>query len=407
MKNVFVGIVFLLGCALGLVAATQVKVEFLFKIPAQYLTFSRSTEMQAASKIYYGKRPENGKVLYITGGSLGRVSGNEHSLSKKLTERMGIPIQVYNVASNGQRVPESYSMIDNMPASTNKKQTYVLMTYGGHRTTTSPNSALVSSFYRKRTLMRDDAVRDLITRDNLFNETFMPKGKKEGRDPKQFLAELDKEHTASLGSRWLKYFFYDKAKKLTRKVPPKNIFKDPDVFRKNDYSPVRINGIIKAFKKNRDRYELSHKKYYNILVGVIEKFTPEQAQNRRDFALYFFDKSNGLALKKDYEFAALELPIHRSLHNHPQVYDYRKTFNTQLKALGDKKDFPVYYLDEDIKELDVFHNWTDTGHMSVVGGSIYEKYYIDVLVKFLSGDDGGVYGDVLLNSPASDSQSQK
>ena len=67
--------------------------------------------------------------------------------------------------------------------------------------------------------------------------------------------------------------------------------------------------------------------------------------------------------------------------------------------MGKEKGFPVFYLDNDIKELDIFHNWSDTGHTSTIGRFVYEKYYVDAIAKFISGDTGGVYGYEKLPPP--------
>ena len=134
-------------------------------------------------------------------------------------------------------------------------------------------------------------------------------------------------------------------------------------------------------------------------VRTVKNLTPEAAQARRDFALYFYEKSHRLAANKNYNFAAIELPIHQSLHNQPEVLKFRNTFNSQINALGKDKGFPVFYLDNDIKELDIFHNWSDTGHTSTIGRFVYEKYYVDAIAKFISGNAGGVYGDEMLPPP--------
>jgi len=362
MKNVLVGIVFLFGMSLGLLTATQIGEELIHKIPAKYLTFGRPDDIQAAAKIYNGVPPENGKLVYIMGGSSGFTSANEQSLSNQLTERLGVPVTVYNVSAASQKMIESYSMIGKMPETTQKEQVYVVMTYGGYRASSAPVSSVRSAFSRLRSLLRHDAIRDLIENENLLEESFMlnPKGK--AQDPKEFMASLDKKHTSSVGSE-----------KVLERV--KRVFAHPN---------------------HQKRIQARYDRYTNNLTSNYERLNPETIKKRQDFALYSIKKSKELSNQKNYSFTALELPIHKSLHSKPLIYDYRTSFNQKLIALAKNNNFPIFYLDEYISEMEPKNRWNDTGHMSVLGRYTYEKYYVDVLTRFINGDEDGVYGDKTL-----------
>jgi len=398
MKNVLVGIVFLFGMSLGLLTATQIGEELIHKIPAKYLTFGRPDDIQAAAKIYNGVPPENGKLVYIMGGSSGFTSANEQSLSNQLTERLGVPVTVYNVSAASQKMIESYSMIGKMPETTQKEQVYVVMTYGGYRASSAPVSSVRSAFSRLRSLLRHDAIRDLIENENLLEESFMlnPKGK--AQDPKEFMASLDKKHTSSVGSHWLKYFMLDKMKKVTRKKFRKNFFTDPNAFNENEYSEKVLERVKRVFAhpNHQKRIQARYDRYTNNLTSNYERLNPETIKKRQDFALYSIKKSKELSNQKNYSFTALELPIHKSLHSKPLIYDYRTSFNQKLIALAKNNNFPIFYLDEYISEMEPKNRWNDTGHMSVLGRYTYEKYYVDVLTRFINGDEDGVYGDKTL-----------
>ena len=408
MKNILIGIVFLFGTVLGMLAATQVGEELVYKIPAKYLTFGRPAEIQATSKILHGKRPENGKILYITGGSSGFTSGNEHTLSAALTERLGVPVRVYNISSASQKMIESFSMIGKMPKATEKGQIYVMTTYGGHRATTVPNASLSGAFFRTRALLRHDELRDLINNHNLLEEPFMSNSGREVTDPKKYMAGLDKEYTSSVGSHWLKYFIHDKVRRMNRRKIHKSLFTDKDVYPEDDYSERRLNSTARIFANpnQQKRIEARHTRYSNALKNAIKDLTPEQIQQRKDFALYSLEKSKELSDTKNYKFGAIEIPIYSPLFYDPLIYEYRTTFNEQLRALSEEKNFPVFYLDDDIKDLEAINNWNDSGHMTNVGRHAFEKYYVDALVKFMSGDEGGVYGNVAIPSTQNETVSQ-
>jgi len=144
MKNVFIGIVFLIGSIVGAWSATFVSEELVYKIPSEYLSFGRAREIQAGAKIYSGERPQNGKVLYITGGSAGYASVNEHSLEEKLTDRLGVPVNVHVIATASQSVVESFAMVEKFPKNPLEEQAYVLMTWSGHRVSSDPEKNFIT-----------------------------------------------------------------------------------------------------------------------------------------------------------------------------------------------------------------------------------------------------------------------
>ena len=409
MKNVLVGIVFLLGTFLGMLTATQVGEELMHIVPAKYLTFGRPDDIQAAAKIYKGVPPENGKLVYILGGSSGFTSANEYSLSKQLTEKLGVPVQVYNVSAASQKMIESYSMIDKMLESSEEDQIYIVMTYGGYRAAAAPKSAVRSAFSRTRSPLRHDAVRELIENGNLLEESFMLDAKGNAVTPTEFMAPLDKKYTASVGSHWLKYLMLDKLKKINKKKFRKNFFTDQPAFRENDYSERILNRVRKVFAnpKQQKRIQARYTRYTNNLTANYERLKPEEAKQRKDFALYIIGKSKELSDQKNYKFTALELPIHKSLHSKPVIYDYRTSFNAQLKDLSREKGFPIFYLENYIDEMEGLNRWNDTGHMSVLGRYTYEKYYVDALAKFINGEEGGVYGDISLAPVSTQSEPQE
>jgi len=380
---------------MGTLTASQMGAELLFKIPSEYLTFGRRSETQGAEKIYHGERPPGGKVVYISGGSSGFASANEHALSEELTKRMGVPVRVYVIAYSSQSVTDSYSLQASIPKADDTEQVYILMTYGGHRAISEPHAAIRSTFKRTRTLVRPEALRKLINDENLLEEPSFYRGLNTVTDHKKYMAEMDKEFTSSVGSHWLKNFFHDKMKKLSRNVKnKKSYFVEQDVFRKNDYAQSRLDSVYKSFQKPkiRKRREQAHKKYADILLRNISNLTPEEAERRQNFARYMFKKSKETSDRKNFKFGALELPVYNDLLTQPVILEQRKNFNRKMQSLSIEHDFPVFYLEDAIEELDVFEYWYDTGHMSPIGRHKFQKYYVDALVKFLNGDRGGVYG---------------
>jgi len=246
----------------------------------------------------------------------------------------------------------------------------------------------------KRILLRYDATRDLILNGGLLNESFMSNSEGAITDPKKYIAAIDKEFTASVASHWMKSFLHDKLKKLNRKRVPKNIFLQPDVFLKTEYGAARQKRVKRAYKnpKVRARYERNHKRYHDILLRNVSKLKPDTARHSKDFALYFIEQSKLMADKKKYTFGTLELPLNTVVHNDTVINKHRTAFSEELQALSRQKDFSNYYLVDEIAELGPFENWYDSGHMSPVGRKVYEKYYLDALVKFMTNGSDGVYG---------------
>jgi len=402
MKHTLICIIFLIGSIAGALTGSLVSEELVYKVPAKYLTFGRARETQTASKIYNGRAPENGKILYIMGGSGAYASGNEHSLSEKLTQRLGVPVEVFILATANQIIPESYAMIEKLPKSSIQDQAYVLMTYSGHRTIAHPAKSLAGALRRKRILLRYDALRNLFKNDDLFDEPFMvieensmadPELQTLMSDPEIILATIDKDYTSSVGSHWMKYFILDKMKKLSRKRIPNNIFEDKDVFSKNEYSEANLKRTKNAFKnpKVRSRYERGHKKFFDVLLQRTSLIPDEHIQHRQDFALYFIEKSKLAADHKNYKFATLELPLHSSIYDEPIIETYRTKFGEKLRTVSHDSGFSNFYLSGPVDELSPFDHWYDTGHMSPIGRYIFEDYYVDALVSFMTDNEGGLY----------------
>lgn len=394
MKNVLVGIVFLLGTLLGTLSATLVSEELVYKVPAKYLTFGRVREMQAGKKIYYGKRPKGGKIIYILGGSAGYASANEHHLSEELTKRLGVPVQVYIVATSSQNIAESYSIIDKLPKQSSNGDAFVVMTWSGYRISSRPQDMIAGALNRDRMLMRHDAIKDLITNDDLLKQPFMLRNDAIVTNPSEYLAKIDKDHTSSVGSFWLKYFASDKVKKIARKKTPKNIFVDGDVFSTSPYSKRRLDTVALSYTKPAQmaRFERNHKKYIKRLQNTIKKLTPEESRRHRDFSLYFMSEASKMANSRGYEYSTLELPLNNIVHEDPDISVFRKAFNTELIDLSQQKGFKNYYLDNRISELDPFNFWYDAGHMNPIGRKHFAPYYLDALERFLTGHSDGVYG---------------
>ncbi|HEY8964370.1 MAG TPA: hypothetical protein VIN59_07920 [Alphaproteobacteria bacterium] len=395
MQKSFTFIAFLAGLLCGIWAIGIYKENWIYKIPAQYLTFSQPRGTQAAGKVINGETPKGGKSIYIFGGSASYHIANEHRLTDLMTARMGYPVHVFIIGSESQQMSDSYGLIGALSKNNRPQDTYLVFTWSAYRIGENPYEGLLTGLKQRRVLFDNVALKELLIKDKPLERNLLPIPEGMPATGPDLLAYIDKNYTSAHLSYWIKYFIYDKFLKI--KAPRWiDLFKDDPIFPKGEeYSQADMDNLIKVFQTPETEQSVArnHKLYVDDFVRILKDLKATNDLDRtRDYSLYMTEKSSLLAKERGFHFAALQLPLHADMYKIPIVTKFRKDFKNGLDQLAARESFPSYVLDRPLPDMAPRYAWWDAGHATPYGAKIFEPLLLDMLEDFLKGGKGGDYG---------------